>query len=452
MGLIDTLPRPEMMAIGDSLYNGVRSLTIHDKLAQLSAPALVAEGLGIRPRFTCPDYGRPMLIDFEKYLHMFPDIGKIMADIFKNFSYWITAPVPASGLATFDNLSIASTVYRDLITRTAATAEAELAALDAGRIKDAGGVTANLGELYFALNTRFILNPRSLQELMDKTALDIVALRRPRTLLVNIGSNDGLWAMGFDCAVDRRYGPTRGDLDALIERLAALPDDIQIYFNGLALPSTVANLMPTDYYATANRPPPGGYYDKYENAFSLGSYGTINRDQMAALDADVRDHNAYTQSRIAGTKQSRFHFVDVAAVLVGMNAKHEADTEANGLRMADGRRFSNLMLEAAPWPFPSFRSGGLQSLDGMHLSTLGYGLMAQAVLDAMDSGIALNLEAIYQRDTLLQRVPRSWAFALWAWRDIRQARAEGKSDPSTVGHEEEAVRALMDSTARFKVS
>ncbi len=441
-----------MMAIGDSLYNGIRSLTINDELAQLCAPALVAEGIGIRSSFTCPDYGRAMLIDLEKYLHMMPNIGGIKADIFANFSHWINAPAPHSGLATFDNLSIASTVYRDLTTRTAATAEAELAGMNAHQITDAQGVIDHLGDLYFALNTRFVLNPLGHDDLMDKSMLDIVEQRHPKTLLVNVGSNDGLWAMGFNCDTTRRYAPTRGDLDALIDRLAALPLDIHIYFNGLALPSTVANLMPVDYYATVSRPPPDGYYDRYENAFSTGSYGTIDRTQMKTLDTDVRNHNAYTRDRIAATGQSRFHFVDVAAVLVRMNAKHQPDTEINGLRMGDGRRFTNMMLEAGPWPLPAFRSGGLQSLDGMHLSSLGYGLMAQAVLDTMGTGKTVNLEGVYQRDRLLTNMPHVWAYVLWAWRDIRRARANHMPDITKAGHEEAKVAALMDAAAKFKIS
>ncbi len=34
--------RPELMAIGDSIYNGTRSLTTNAELARLSVPAQVA--------------------------------------------------------------------------------------------------------------------------------------------------------------------------------------------------------------------------------------------------------------------------------------------------------------------------------------------------------------------------------------------------------------------------
>lgn len=452
MAILDGMPQPELMAIGDSIYNGVRSLSINNELSQLSAPALIAEGLGIRPRFTCPDYGRAMVIDLEKYVHMLPDVDGAKADMLANFRYWLPAPPPASGLPVFDNLSIASTVYRDLTERTYETAERELQRINAGQITDVSGVIANLGDLYFALNTRFILNPRSLPELMDKTAVDIAAIRKPKILVVNIGSNDGLWSMGFEARTDVSYVNARGNLRDLVDALAGLPAEIQIYFNGLVLPSTTSNLMPVDYYALNNRPPPGGYYKDYENAFSLGSYGTIDATQMAALDKDVADHNAFTADYIASKGQARFHYVDVAAVLERLNAKHQADTPTNGLRMADGKRFTNTILEAAPFPFPAFRSGGLQSLDGMHLSTLGYGALAQAVLDAIGTGRTLNLHGVYQRDTLLQQVPRIWSVALWLWLDIRKARAGNQPDPMGAGNEEAAVGALMDAAAKFKIN
>ena len=54
---------PELMAIGDSLGNGVRSLTIDSDLAAHAVPAQVARAFNWD--FVAPDYPRPMLADFE---------------------------------------------------------------------------------------------------------------------------------------------------------------------------------------------------------------------------------------------------------------------------------------------------------------------------------------------------------------------------------------------------
>jgi len=73
------MPNPEMMAIGDSLYNGVRSLSINASLAQWSVPAQVARALNIP--FTVPEYPRNVVVDMEHWLRMFPDIPGIAQDV-----------------------------------------------------------------------------------------------------------------------------------------------------------------------------------------------------------------------------------------------------------------------------------------------------------------------------------------------------------------------------------
>lgn len=59
-----------MMVIGDSLFNGVRSLTINEQLAQWRTPVQVAKGLGIP--FITPDYPRNVVTNFEQWLRGFP--------------------------------------------------------------------------------------------------------------------------------------------------------------------------------------------------------------------------------------------------------------------------------------------------------------------------------------------------------------------------------------------
>ena len=100
MGLIpDAYMRPEMMAIGDSLYQGVRSLTMKSSMMQFSAPALVAEALGIRNKFACPDPLQPIVIDLEQWLRWFPSLGDITDDIAANTRYWMKSPKSPSGSA-----------------------------------------------------------------------------------------------------------------------------------------------------------------------------------------------------------------------------------------------------------------------------------------------------------------------------------------------------------------
>ena len=55
--------RPELMAIGDSIYNGTRSLTTNAELARLSAPAQVARAFGWD--FQAPTYPFDVLFNLE---------------------------------------------------------------------------------------------------------------------------------------------------------------------------------------------------------------------------------------------------------------------------------------------------------------------------------------------------------------------------------------------------
>ena len=55
--------RPELMAIGDSIYNGTRSLTTNAELARLSVPAQVARAFGWD--FKSPAYPFDVLFNLE---------------------------------------------------------------------------------------------------------------------------------------------------------------------------------------------------------------------------------------------------------------------------------------------------------------------------------------------------------------------------------------------------
>ena len=55
--------RPELMAIGDSVYNGTRSLTTNTEMARNAVPAQVARAFGWD--FNAPDYPFDVLFNLE---------------------------------------------------------------------------------------------------------------------------------------------------------------------------------------------------------------------------------------------------------------------------------------------------------------------------------------------------------------------------------------------------
>lgn len=452
--------RPPLMAVGDSLYNGVRSLTITNGYCQQSAPALVAQALGVRHRFFCPDPPRHILINLPEWLRIFPNVDEIRRGFADNARFWLGCPASTSGRPFFENIAVASTLISDLFTDTWRKADARIAHMRAEHGDKLLTLDGPIGDLFMALNTRYVLNPLNCDDLKDATQLDLVEARRPERLLVSIGSNNGLWEICFEARSESRL--ELDGLDELAERLARIAAaGTHIYFNNLPAPSTVPNLMPIPDYAEYEPVGPGNYFETYENRFGFG-YGTISAAAMKELDEHVAVVNQTIEETLRRklADQSRLKMVDMWSLMRRYDAKHQSDTDENTVRTSDRKRFSNVMLEADFWG--AFRCGGLMSLDGMHPSGIGYGLMAQKVVEAIRANPAdplaatvadLDIEDCYAKDKLLHDMPGIWSLALWIWRDIRRARARGEPDPVKAGKTEEvATEEVMGAATQFKHS
>nr|WP_294544010.1 SGNH/GDSL hydrolase family protein [uncultured Rhodopila sp.] len=413
---------PEMMAIGDSLFNGVRSLTINKDLAYWSAPAQVARALGLAD-FVNPDYPRNVVINLEEWLKRL----EFLFDLHDNIKFWDNCP--HSSLDQFDNIAIASAQYADLWNRTADVAQGQLDALHSQLGPDFYWINSHLADQFFAFNTRFLLNPRGTAGAGGLSPLAIVTQRRPRRLLVSIGANNGLWSMGFDAIPSTgRIGGDTGpfnqhdlaDLKELIRRLSALPgteDGVQgvehIYINALPLPSGVANLMPGPNVADQ---PKQYYFRSYENSFGF-TYGTLSDAQAKLNDQTVQLVNALL--RELAQQDARIHIVPIDAVISSYDFKHKD----NGATIPIGDKIlSNDMVagNTSGW------RGGLMGLDGMHPSIVGYAVMAQAILDEITryEGVQPltppSFQAAYQADTMLTNLPVLWDEVHDAWLDIRR--------------------------------
>lgn len=457
MTIPDDYMRPEMMAIGDSLYQGVRSLTIKRGLNQLSAPAQAAEALGIRGRFSCPDPDRPVLIDMERWLKLVPDLKKIKKDLGKSADYWFSRPKSPSGRLLFENVAVASTVIADLTEQTWRTADDYLKALPAGakgKIKKLKFDGLDLAMIVQSLNARFTLNPSGREAFKDLSQVGLVAARMPKRLLVNIGSNNGLWKVCFDAKTGRMS--YKAEIKRLAQALNALPPEVeQIYFNNLALPRTVPNLMPLPSkceWQEGKKPGAGKYYAHYENRFGIG-YGRLTGRQLAKLDDHVRAVNADIRKILmdAFDNKQRLHIVDMEDLLLGFDAKHQKRTAKNVLRLKNKKTLTNVTIEAGLTG--SFRRGGFMGLDGMHPTVPGYGVMAQRVLDTIAAAEPsvrprkIDLDRAFEQDKLLGDMPNIWSVGLWLWRDIRRATDKGEKKHD-LDDQEESLRAVMDTAAR----
>lgn len=454
----DEYMRPDMMAIGDSLYQGVRSLTIKNGLNQLSAPAQVAEALGIRHRFFCPDPRRPILFDLERWLHLFPDLDRIKKDLGRNADYWFARPKSPSGRLLFDNVAVASATIADLYSDSWSTADDAIRRLPAGakgRIKKFKLDGLNLGAIVQDLNTRFTLNPSGRAAFAGLTQVDLVAARKPKRLLVNIGANNGLWDIAFE-ANPRGKVTFKADMKKLAQALNALPPEVEhVYFNNLALPRTVPNLMPLPdrvEWDEARKPGKGKYYARYENRFGTG-YGSMTGKQLEKLDKHLAAVNREAARILADSfdDKRRLHIVDMAELLSSYDAKHQKRTAKNVVKLENGKTITNVMINAGL--LGGFRRGGTMGLDGMHPTVVGYGLMAQQVLDAIvraEPGVTaakVDLDLAFERDKLLNDVPWIWNPGLWLWRDVRRALAKGEPPPIE-DEDDRTLCMVMDASAR----
>ncbi|HLZ84967.1 MAG TPA: hypothetical protein VKQ54_15490 [Caulobacteraceae bacterium] len=420
-----------MMAIGDSLFNGVRSLTIKEELAQWSAPAQVARALGIP--FATPDYPRYVVVNFEQWLHDFPQVFTSMQDLERNIAFWDATP--KSSLPAFDNIAIASARYADLYTRTWQTADAEIAALHAALGTGFTQPNARLADMFFAFNTRFLLNPTGDPNTPPQTPLEIVADRGPARLLVNIGPNNGLWNMGFGAVASSGLGnPTGGpfdaddvvDLKALVAHLGALPPAVEhIYVNAMPLPSDVADMMPFPDTSDTHKPGAGAYYPTYENSIGF-NYGTLTAAQQRANDDLVSEVNALVAQE--ARPDPRIHIVPIDQAFKGWDFKTDPDAQHFDI---DGKVISNLMIQSGSLPLPHPWRGGLMGLDGMHPTILGYAVMAQEILKSIQQyeGVAapapIDLKRAYQADSLLQRLPSLWEAFFVLQLEIRRLTGRG---------------------------
>ncbi len=431
MPLPQTLMNPPMMAIGDSLYQGVAALTHRKDLFAWSPPAQAARALGITD-FACADPDRPILLNLPDWLHAPVSISHILTELKDLGAHWLTRPASPSGRICFDNVAVSGDTIADVLDATAGGADKTIKA----KLKEGGAspfTSGVVGDLLLAFVRRFALNPSGAAEFENMTQMDWVRLRQPKRLLVNIGSNDGLYDMCFSANGAGDINLSR--LDALAAALAGLPDTVEhIYFNSLALPRAVSNLMPImpgsnnpDMDFELHRPGPNGYFDLYENRMGF-TYGRLSGSQVKALDDRVRAANAAMAAALkAADTKGRIHMVDMAGLLLDYDHKHVLyEDGAKFVQLANGHRLNNLSYMVDP--LGNHQTGGLFSLDGMHLSHPGYALMAGQVLDAIKAaeGLAFtapDMDAAAAADPTLSVPIPAWSIALWGWRDYREITA-----------------------------
>ncbi|GAB5470107.1 MAG: hypothetical protein Kilf2KO_31370 [Rhodospirillales bacterium] len=470
----DSLMHPPVMAIGDSMYNGMRSATINREFAAKSVPALVARALAPDYEFRTPLYPEVLLLDLEQTLREL-DLGDLVSRLrnrlraaMDNARRWADdAHVLPQEHAAWDNLSLSGAVIEDVTERSFAYWDQRIALLrplldQIQALDDLGTSGIDIMELHMGLNARFLNNPNRRAELNELRPIDLVAARQPKMLLINLGSNHGI----IDITLGGSEAPNRRDPDTGLRSLAAWAEDMaglaellvdlppqteRIVVNTLVLPSSVPNLMypynPREIY-------PGeltksqGYYPVYDNRLGgSGDYTQYSAAEMRAIDREVSAINQRMMARMKavfvarGDERLRFFRLDQR--LKAYDAKHDDKKGVRrttpGARLEFPRRrygneaidFDNFLL----FDFlDGFRQGGIASLDNHHPSGLGYSILARELLKTLkseDPSINLNHLMISEiGDRLFSDPPAEYASIIRIWYRLRRRRAGYRREPN----------------------
>ena len=396
--------QPEIMAIGDSMYQGIRSLSFLPSMVEHSAPAQVARELGMS--MTVPDLKQPLLYDLEeeiqhgRLLHI---LGQIQNTCVANLGHW-PLDQPWSQHEAFDNIAIGgaqiSSLHEETYTQHRAKLPDLIARLNAPHHLSIGELASTIGDLWYSLNNCYVLNPRHRPQQAGKTALDQVEERQPRILLINVGSNEGLFRAGFagDLGIQTRNNLSEipNLLRPIAERLRRLPSQTaHIVFNGLVRPRFIPNLMPHPEHE--NDFPGDGYHAAYGPRIS-STQQKIGGDQLRDLDDQVARINAEAETMLRDTVGNRIVFADLYNAGLSVDGKHYLH---RGLSTPPRHRELN-NKPMTPWPFGGGFYGGLAGLDNMHPTIPGYAIVADAVLRALGhTDKETNKSAAFEADTLL---------------------------------------------------
>ena len=416
--------RPAMMAIGDSVYNGVRTLSITPKMPLYSPPALVAGALKEQTPFVVPQYPMPVITDFERALTSPVDLSLAVRRMQQNLGVWLNNPPTYSGALLFDNISMASARAEDLLNLSwqVAAQHVEQIKPNVRPGKSIFDPTIDLFSLFEYLNARFVIDPGQkpgvvqTPDLSNLPPLAQVALRRPKRLLVNIGANNGYWSLAFEAkdvqdTIDKvpatveftqKFPEHMKQVAACLAALPKGPNGVQhIYVNNLPHLSVLANLMPLDRNTLAELPGCGKkYYSSYYNYFGQG-YGVVNGKTLCAWDKSVDTVNTRVQKILKDTGDERIVVVDVGSAVSQYDEKHLLDA-AKTVTLGQKYLLDNWPVAGA-YPFFPHAGGGLFEGDNMHPSASGYSIIADAVLAAIaatEGGRTetVNLDALYRAD------------------------------------------------------
>ena len=475
-------PRNRLVVLGDSLSNGFQSGAVFH--TDLSYPALIARQLGIED-FRFPRYpgfgGIPFNIEFllADLEHRFGAeispwetplaIFRIRQHLAEAEAWWDGGPGSRTppGTAINHNLAVYGWDLRDTLERTAETSEAELRppewqalplirnATQIGAIRALASARDGSGKALTPLGAAAALGAEGAAE---GPATDGDPGDGIETLIVMLGANNALdsvmklavhWSDdGYDDLEQKvrfnvwRPSHFKAELDRVVAEVEKVRARHVIW--GTVPHVTIAPIA----RGVGGKVKPGSRYFKYytrpwiaESDFDPAEDGPyLSAEEARAVDSAIDQYNEAIAAAVAAARRAGrdWRLVDICGVLDRLaSRRYLEDPEVRKPDWWDD--FPSPLPErlAAMQPPPDTRflattggarsAGGLVSLDGIHPTTIGYGVMASEFMAAMaDAGVeipggAIDFERLIGEDALISKPPASLTpdLELIGWIDQR---------------------------------
>lgn len=418
-------PKHRLVTLGDSLTMGFQSFAIFN--TGLSYPALIARELGWYDQFAYPVIptlygGLPLNLEFA-VRQLAARLGDTIswwelpqAAIFgyhlatQISTYWETGAgsVVAPGGPRMHNLAVAGYDVRDLISRTADTEKARMAGMPQAPLNLVAANSGPLMGLYVLESAR----GAALEALSPvEAAAALGADGGIETLIVSIGANNALGTMCLlqVCWSQDDYADPLAKSKYTVWRpthfaaeMAALMSLVDRIDARLVIWATVPHvtIVPLAHGIDTKVGPGSRYFPYYtrpwitDARFDPSVDAAITADQARAIDSAIDQYNA---SIVDGVRQRRlqgrdWRLLDTCGLMDRLAARRYQLDEAARPDWWQPYPLPPGLAALHPVPDSQFfaagprgrTAGGLFSLDGVHPTTIAYGLMAQEYIRVME--------------------------------------------------------------------
>lgn len=449
------MAKHRLVTIGDSMTQGFMSGAI--ERTDIAYPVFVAQALGARDGFRVPDFsgagGLPL--NLERLL------GRLSQHVDRSIDWWELAPAAlaarslmdetedhwergpgswpcADGAPSHHNLAVWGFEVRDAVTLSEAICARAMTGVRDNLVKQ-------VPDWPMYRTARRTLNPDFSTARADATQVDVARQLGDdggiENLIVALGANN---ALGTVMALEIRDSEP-DDLHSLWhhrrsnlyrpEHFATLYADLaaklrQVRAERVFLGTVPHVTIPPVTRGVGGRQ--GGYFEFYtrpwvwDDAFDPDRHQHLTRAEAREIDARIDAYNATIRQTAAA---NGWHVIDLCQLLDDLAFRRHAGRPpyafpqglVDAVRArpalayligADGSLRLDTRFARTGDADPSrLIKGGLFSLDGVHPTTVGYGLIADAVLAAMRAaGVPdvgdLDWSAVVAADTLLHDPPR----------------------------------------------